>query len=65
MTKNEIIGNSILMILAGYENTSNTMLYLAYNLASYPETQVKIQREIDEMLEAGVSNFLHKFIMCS
>lgn len=56
MTRDEIIGNSLLMILAGYDNTGNTMCYLAYNFAFYPETQTRVQMEIDEMLRAGVSS---------
>nr|XP_039269241.1 cytochrome P450 3A5-like [Styela clava] len=51
MTKTEIIGNSMLMILAGYENTGNTMSWTAYNLAQHPEIQVEVQEEIDEMMK--------------
>ncbi|XP_077969321.1 cytochrome P450 3A21-like [Styela clava] len=51
MTNIEIVGNSILMILAGYENTGNTMSWTAYNLAQHPEIQVKVQEEIDEMMK--------------
>nr|XP_039265290.1 cytochrome P450 3A5-like [Styela clava] len=51
MTKTEIVGNSMLMILAGYENTGGTMSFLAYCLAQNPEIQTKVQEEIDEMFE--------------
>ena len=55
MDRNEIIGNSILMILAGFENTGNTMSFLAYSLAQNPDIQKKLQDEIDEMMEKNVS----------
>ncbi|XP_039255469.2 cytochrome P450 3A29-like [Styela clava] len=51
MSEIEIIGNSIVMILAGYETTSTVMSFLAYNLAQYPKVQHKLQAEIDEMYE--------------
>lgn len=54
MNRTEIVGNSMLMILAGYENTGNTMAFLAYNLAYHPEIQTKLQEEIDEMIEKNV-----------
>nr|XP_039269251.1 cytochrome P450 3A21-like [Styela clava] len=51
MTKAEIVGNSMLMILAGYENTGNVMSWTAYNFAQHPDIQVKVQEEIDEMMK--------------
>lgn len=53
LTKNEIIGNSMVMILAGFENTANTMGFLAYNLATHPKIQSYLQSEIDEMIKEG------------
>nr|XP_039255471.1 cytochrome P450 3A11-like [Styela clava] len=66
----EITGNSIIMILAGYETTSTTMSFLAYNLAQYPEVQRKLQAEIDEMyrtkgvLDYDAVNSLQYLDMC-
>lgn len=54
MTKEEIIGNSIIFILAGFENTANTMGFLAYNLAMHPEIQKRVQEEIDATMEGKV-----------
>lgn len=54
MDRTEIVGNSMLMILAGYENTGNTMSFLAYNLAYHPEVQTKLQEEVDEMIKKNV-----------
>lgn len=58
MDKTEIIGNSMLMILAGYENTGNAMSFMSYNLAQNPETQRQLQEEIDEMMAShGVFDY--------
>ncbi|CAK8684861.1 unnamed protein product [Clavelina lepadiformis] len=51
MTLNEIIGNSMIMILAGYETTGNAMLFLAYNLATHKDVQEKVQQEIEETIK--------------
>ena len=48
----------MLMILAGYETTGNSMIFLAYNLAAYPEVQEKLRKEIDETLEKNVRTCL-------
>lgn len=53
LTRTEIIGNAIIMIIAGYENTGNSMSFLAYNFAFYQEAQAKAQMEIDEYLKEG------------
>lgn len=43
------------MIIAGYENTGNSMSFLAYNFAFHQDAQVKAQMEIDNYLKNGVS----------
>ena len=45
----------MLMLLAGYETTGNSMIFLAYNLAVYKDTQEKLRKEVDEMIEKHVS----------
>nr|XP_039270251.1 cytochrome P450 3A5-like [Styela clava] len=51
LTKIEIIGNSMLMIMAGYQNTGNLMSWTSFNFARHPEIQAKVQEEIDEMIK--------------
>ena len=47
--KNEdIISYSLGFMLAGYETTANALTYTAYLLALHPDTQLKLQEEIDE-----------------
>lgn len=50
LTMDEIVGNSILFLLVGYDTTSNALAFTAYNLATHPEYQEKLIEEIDTVL---------------
>ena len=50
LTSTEILGNSYVFLLAGYETTSTALGFTAWLLTKWPETQRKLQQEIDEML---------------
>ena len=58
LTRTEIVGNSILMLLAGYETTGNSMIFFAYNLATHPEIQEKLRQEVDETFENYVREWV-------
>lgn len=47
----EIIGNAMTFMLAGYETTANALAYTSYLLALNPHVQEKVQAEIDAYLE--------------
>ena len=51
LTRNEIIGNSMIMLLAGYETTSNAMVFLTHSLATHQLVQEKIYHEIQDAIE--------------
>ena len=40
--------NSFIMLIAGYETTSTTLGFAAYELALNPDIQRRLQQEIDE-----------------
>ncbi|XP_077969890.1 uncharacterized protein LOC120331140 [Styela clava] len=50
LTRNEIIGNAIFMLIAGNDTTETTITFLLYNLSTHPQVQEKIIKEIDEVV---------------
>ncbi|NXJ89088.1 CP3A9 protein, partial [Corythaixoides concolor] len=50
LTDNEILSQAFIFIFAGYEPTSNTLCYLAYELAMHPDVQQKLLEEINTVL---------------
>uniref|UniRef100_T1JP05 Cytochrome P450 n=1 Tax=Strigamia maritima TaxID=126957 RepID=T1JP05_STRMM len=50
LTREVVIAQTVLFILAGYETTANTVSYLAYELASNQDIQEKLIREVDDVM---------------
>ncbi|XP_013930979.1 PREDICTED: cytochrome P450 3A9-like [Thamnophis sirtalis] len=50
LTDKEILAQAFIFVFAGYEPSSNSLGYLAYNLAMHPDVQQKLQEEIDTVL---------------
>ncbi|NXR05718.1 CP3AO protein, partial [Semnornis frantzii] len=50
LTDIEVLAQAFIFIFAGYEPTSNTLGYLAYELALHPDVQQKVLEEIDTVL---------------
>ena len=48
LTDEEIIGNIILILLAGYETTASLLTHASYSLAVHSEIQTKLRQEILE-----------------
>ncbi|XP_047460745.1 cytochrome P450 3A30-like isoform X2 [Mugil cephalus] len=48
LTDEEILAQAMIFIFAGYETSSSSLCFLAYNLATQPDIQKKLQEEIDE-----------------
>jgi cytochrome P450 family 3 subfamily A len=49
LTHEELLAQGFLFFLAGFETTANTLSLLAYSLATHPECQEKLIKEIDEV----------------
>ena len=50
MTKEEIVGQGFIVLIAGYETTATTLQYLTYNLTMNPDVQEKVFDEIRDTL---------------
>lgn len=48
LTDNEILSQAMIFIFAGYETSSSTLGFIAYQLATHPQVQKTLQEEIDE-----------------
>ncbi|RNA32702.1 cytochrome P450 3A9-like [Brachionus plicatilis] len=51
LTNHEILSQSILFLLAGYETTAHTLCFISYCLAMNPKYQDKLCNEIDTVLD--------------
>lgn len=58
ISREEIVGNSMFMVLAGYETTAGALQFLAYNLAVHPECQESLRKEIKDAVEEYVRIFV-------
>ncbi|KAL8564303.1 hypothetical protein ACOMHN_050914 [Nucella lapillus] len=50
MTKDEIVSQGFIVLIAGFETTSTTLQYLTYHMALYPDIQEKVFEEIQKEL---------------
>jgi len=62
ISREELVGNCMLMILGGYETTAGTIQMVAYNLAVHKRCQEKVRQEILETVEKHVSNTAWKLL---
>lgn len=50
LTREEIIGNAFIMFVAGHETTANAIHFTLVELATNPEAQRNLQKDVDEIL---------------
>ena len=53
LADDEIVAQSVIFLLAGYETSSNTLAFTLYFLAVNPDVQDKLRTEIKEALESN------------
>lgn len=61
LSKDEVIANSVVFLVGGYETTSNLISYVAYEMAMHPQCQSKLQSELDDAL-ATEDGFTYEII---
>jgi cytochrome P450 len=57
ITDEEIFGNVLTMLIGGEDSTAATMAWMLHFLTEYPDIQLRVQQELDEVL--GSVNVLH------
>ncbi|GMS89053.1 hypothetical protein PENTCL1PPCAC_11228, partial [Pristionchus entomophagus] len=53
----EIVSQCMVMLLAGFETTSNSLSYLTHFLANYPDVQEKMRDEIDREITGEIVEY--------
>lgn len=56
LTDEEVVGQCIIFIVAGYETSSNTLSFTLYHLAVNPDIQDKLREEISRAMDVSGSN---------
>ncbi|XP_068749938.1 cytochrome P450 3A8-like [Montipora capricornis] len=56
LTDDEIVAQSFVFLIAGYETSSNTLSFILYHLAVNPDLQDKLRAEIKEAIESDSGN---------
>lgn len=62
LSDDEIMAQSIVFLVAGFETTGNTLTSIAYFLAKYPEVQDRLIREIDELINTHGNEPLYELV---
>lgn len=55
LTVDEVVGQAVLFLIAAYEIVTNTLSFATYLLATNPDCQEKLLREVDRFKEKYVS----------
>ena len=63
LTDEEIIANTLLILVAGYETTSSLLTFCTYCLAMNPEIQDRLRQEIEEAVAADAGEIKYDTIM--
>lgn len=59
LTVDEVVGQAFIFLIAGYEIITNTLSFATYLLATNPDCQEKLLKEVDRFCEQHVSTAVH------
>ncbi|XP_072408585.1 thromboxane-A synthase isoform X1 [Chiloscyllium punctatum] len=54
LSLDKILGQAFIFFAAGYETTSSTLAFISYLLATHPESQELLLKEVDEFYESHI-----------
>ncbi len=57
LSNEEVRDESYVMFIAGHETSANTLVWCMYHLSANPETRVRVEAEVDEVLEGRRPTF--------
>uniref|UniRef100_T1J9R2 Cytochrome P450 n=1 Tax=Strigamia maritima TaxID=126957 RepID=T1J9R2_STRMM len=60
LSREIVVAQTILFILAGHESTANTLNFLAYELAQNQDVQEKLIKEVDEVMTHSKGKLLYE-----
>ena len=60
LTEEEIVAQSFILMIAGFETTSTTISFFLYNMATNIDCQEKLQKEIEEVVGDSVSTVSYR-----
>ncbi|KAJ8959326.1 hypothetical protein NQ318_022012 [Aromia moschata] len=63
LTLNEVVAQSLMFFVGGFETSSTTLNFAAYELALHPDVQEKLRKEINEVLEKHENQLTYDTIM--
>lgn len=55
LNNDDIAAQAFILLFAGFESSSSTLSFAAHEIAANPEVQIRLRREIDEILEESNS----------
>jgi len=58
----DIISQSILFFLAGFDTTSTLLCFVSHLLATHPDVQKRLQKEIDKTLQENGGKFTYEAV---
>ena len=63
LTTDEVLANSIFLMIAGYDTTSSTLAWLLYELSRNADIQEKLLNDINSVMADYVSYILYFTLM--
>ena len=64
LTDEEIVGQCVIFLFAGYGTSSNTLAFVTYYLATHQDVQNKLRDEIKQAVKSNPDSTLYDLVQC-